>query len=253
MGRQRHKFRPELEALEDRMCPSSTVVLPISAFLSQQGHDSVFTPPVPDENGWGNSIFDPGSTPTDPARFLWADYTGQAAQYLLQHGINLHTTVSGFVTETPIGNTGLMEVSVNLEATNALTWVAGLLNVTNFNLPNYADMAPLELGCRPQDLVAGAPDQSNPAPSSLTPALSNVHLQITWQEDIGAALPDIPRLNENYALYAPAGFAYERLGLPIVGRGDPRRRDHRGQTRPNGHHVGLSGRRLHKPQPAWHR
>ena len=199
INRRRSPFYPQLEALEDRMCPSGTTVLPISAFLAQQGgpgsvfyqnggNNSVFTPPVIDELAWSNGPYDPGVT--DSSRFLWADYTGQAAQYVLAHGgPNLNTTVTGFVTETPIGTTGLVEDSVNLEATNCLTWVASTAGISS--AVDAIDSAPLELGCRPQDLVAGAPDQSSPAPSSLTPALSDVHLQLTWQEDVGAA-PAVP-------------------------------------------------------------
>jgi hypothetical protein len=164
---------------------------------------------VPDENAWTNSTFDPGATSSDATRFLWVDYTGQAAQYLLQHGINLHTTVSGFVTETPIGNTGLMEVSVKLEATDALTWVANIANL-NVNQQDAVNTAPLELGYRPRDLVA------NP---SLKPALSDVSFQLTFQEQLGADLPDIPRLNENFALYAPPGFAFERFDFQSWGTG----------------------------------
>ena len=106
MSQPRFRFRPQLEALEDRLCPSSTTVLPISAFVAQQGHDAFFTYPtgVPDEQGWSNSIFDPGSTPADPNRLLLVDYAGVAAKWLKQnYGIDLHTTVSGFVTETPRG------------------------------------------------------------------------------------------------------------------------------------------------------
>ena len=44
-----------------------------------------------------------------PTRALLVDYTGQEAQYLLAHGIDLHKTVAGFVTETPVGTGGLME------------------------------------------------------------------------------------------------------------------------------------------------
>jgi hypothetical protein len=40
MSQRRSPFRPQLEAFEDRLCPSSTVVLPISAFVAQQGHDA---------------------------------------------------------------------------------------------------------------------------------------------------------------------------------------------------------------------
>jgi hypothetical protein len=210
MRRRRLRFRPEVEAFEDRLCLSgSTVVLPISAFLAQQGYDSVFTPPVRDQLSWSNSAFDPGATPADPTRDLLVDYTGQAAQYLLQNGINLGTTVTGFVTETPVGASGLMEVSVNLEAKNALTWVANIAGI-NANQPGALDTAPLELGYRAQDLV-GHPER--------TPALSDVHFQLTWQEQAGADLPDLARLNENYALYAPPGFAFERFDVQSWGTG----------------------------------
>jgi hypothetical protein len=207
MSQRRFQFRPLLEALEDRLCPSSTTVLPISAFLAQQGHDSVFTPPVRDQLSWSNSTFDPGTG--IPTRDLLVDYTGQEAQYLLAHGINLHTSVTGFVTETPISGTNQMEVTVNLEATNALTWVANIANA-NPNQPDAINTAPIELGYRAQELV------DNP---SLKPALSNVHFQITWQENIGADLPDLARLNENFALYAPPGFSYERFDVQSWGTG----------------------------------
>jgi hypothetical protein len=204
------RVRPSLEAFEDRLCPTaSTVVLPISAFLAQQGHDSVFTPPVRDQQAWTNSSFDPGSTPSDSTRFLLADFTGQEAQYLLQHGINLHTSVTGFVTETPVGSSGLMEVSVNLEAANALTWVANIANI-NSSQVDAVNTAPLELGYRAAELVA------NP---TLTPALSSVHFQATWVEQAGANLPDLARLNENFSLFAPPGFAFEQIDFQSWGTG----------------------------------
>ena len=209
MSQRRFPFRPQVEAFEDRLCPSATAVLPISAFLAQQGHDSVFTPPARDQSAWGNSAFDPGATPGDPTRTLLVDYTGQEAQYLLAHGIDLHTTVTGFVTETPVGTGGLMEVTVNLEARNALTWVANVAGI-NGNQTDAINTAPLELGYRVQELVA------NP---SLHPSLSDVHLQLSWQEQAGADLPDLARLNENYALYAPPGFAFERFDVQSWGTG----------------------------------
>ena len=210
MSHRRFQFRPQLEAFENRLCPSSTTVLPISAFLAQQGHDSVFTPPVPDKLGLTNSILRPRRDAQRPAPLPLADYTGQAAQYLLQHGINLHTTVTGFVTETPIGTSGLMEVSVNLEATNALTWVANIASDQRRSTDRLVNTAPLELGYRAQDLVA------NP---SLKPALSNVHFQLTLQEQVGATLPDLARLNENYPCIAPPGFALERFDFQSWGTG----------------------------------
>jgi hypothetical protein len=102
-----------------------------------------------------------------------------------------------------------MEVSVNLEARNALTWVADIAGIDP-NQPGAVNRAPLELGYRAQELV------DNP---TLKPALSDVHFQLTWQEQAGAALPDLARLNENFALYAPPGFAYERFDVQSWGAG----------------------------------
>ncbi len=200
----RTRLRPNLEAFEDRLCPTATTVLPISAFLSQQGHDMVFNAPVRDQSAWSNSTFDPGTGIA--TRLLQVDYTGQAAQYLLQNGVNLHTSTSGFVTETPIGTSGLMEVSVNLETRNALTTV---INIANSD-PNQPNSAPIEFGYRPQELV-GHPE--------LAPSLSSVHFQITWQQNVGTDLPDLARLNENYALYAPPGFSFERFDVQSWGTG----------------------------------
>ena len=55
--------------------------------MAQQGHDSFFNYPnsVPDEQGWSNSIFDPGATPADPTRLLTVDYAGVVAQWLKQN------------------------------------------------------------------------------------------------------------------------------------------------------------------------
>jgi hypothetical protein len=200
------RLRLQLEALEDRLClSSSTVVLPISAFLSQQGTTTLLTAPVPDQISWINSAFEPGSTPSDPNRLNMVDYTGVAAQYLAQHGINLHTNIIGFVTETQeVG--GLMEVAVNLEVTNALTWVA---HVPSADLDTPAiNTDPLELGYRAQDLVA------NP---NLTPALSDAHFQITFQEQAGARLPDL--FQALILGNAPAGFAPETIDFQSWGTG----------------------------------
>ena len=61
MRSQRSRRRPTFETLEWRLCLSSTTVLPISAFLAQQGHDTFFAQPVRDQLDWSNSVFDPGT------------------------------------------------------------------------------------------------------------------------------------------------------------------------------------------------
>jgi hypothetical protein len=206
MSHRRLQFRPQLEEFEERLCPSSTTVLPISAFLSQQGTSMLFTPPVPDQIAFTNSQYDPGTTSTDPERLVLVDYTGQEASYLQQHGINLGTKIGGFVTETPISGSALMEVSVNLEATNALTWVAHVPPADQDTPAVNTD--PLELGYRVQDLVA------NP---NHKPALSDAHFQITFQEQAGLPLPDLVQ-----ALILgnpPPGFAPETVDFQSWGKG----------------------------------
>jgi hypothetical protein len=42
---------------------------------------------------------------------------------------------------------------------------------------------------------------------SLPRALSSVQFQLTWQQQVGTTLPDLARLNENFALYAPPEFS----------------------------------------------
>jgi hypothetical protein len=207
MRQRRLSFGLRLEALEDRFCPSgSTITLPIASFLSKQGTSTLLTAPVPDQLSFTNSTFDPGATSTDPNRLIMVDYTGLAAQYLLQHNIDLHTRITGFVTETPVGATGAVEVSVNLEATNALTWVARV-PAADLDTPAI-NTDPLELGHRAQDLVA------NP---HLSPALSNVHLQVNFQEQAGAPLPDL--FQAFIVGNAPAGFAPEVLDFQSWGTG----------------------------------
>jgi hypothetical protein len=206
MSHRRLPYRPQLEECEDRVCPSSTAILPITAFLSHQGTSALFTPPVPDQIAWNNSKYDPGTTSTDPQRLVLVDYTGQEAAYLLQHGINLGTKITGFVTETPVGASGLMEVSVNLQATNALTWVAQV-PPSDQDTP-AVNTDPLELGYRVRDLVA------NP---SLKPALSDAHFQITFTEQAGAPLPDL--VQALIVGNAPPGFAPETVDFQSWGKG----------------------------------
>jgi hypothetical protein len=69
---------------------------------------------------------------------------------------------------------------------------------------------PLELGYRADELV-GHPERHA--------ALSNVHMQETWVENVGADLLDLARLNEDFAAFAPPGFSYERFDFQSWGTG----------------------------------
>ena len=42
---------------------------------------------------------------------------------------------------------------------------------------------------------------------------------MTWQENVGAPLPDLAQLNEDFAQVAPPGFAYERIDFQSWGTG----------------------------------
>jgi len=108
-----------------------------------------------------------------------------------------------------VGSSGLMEVSLDLEATNALTWVANVDGI-DANQKGSVPTMPLELGYRADELV-GHPERR--------PALSDVHLQETWVEQVGADLPDLARLNEDFDTFAPPGFSYERINFQSWGTG----------------------------------
>jgi hypothetical protein len=102
-----------------------------------------------------------------------------------------------------------MEVSLDLEATNALTWVANT-NGVDVNAKGAVLTMPVELGYRADELV-GHPERHA--------ALSDVHMQETWVENVGANLPDLARLNEDFTTFAPPGFSYERFNFQSWGTG----------------------------------
>jgi hypothetical protein len=99
-----------------------------------------------------------------------------------------------------------MEVSVSLEVTNALTWVAFVPLADRDTSAFNTD--PLELGYRAQELV------DNPC---LKPALSDAHFQITFQEQAGASLPDL--FQALILGNAPPDFAPETIEFQSWGTG----------------------------------
>ncbi len=147
---------------------------PLSDFLNTQGSTNIFVPPVPDFIGWISALANP------PLNFASVDYAGLAAAWLQQNGgPSLGTQVSGSVNERALPD-GRAEVNVNLDFSNALTWVF----VFDPNEPiEQVATAPLIFGYRAQDLTA------NPA---LTPGLSTGKLQAKFNNTApGAPLPDL--------------------------------------------------------------
>src|SRR5262245_46193101 len=167
-----HRFRPRLEGLEGRWCPSTT--RPIADFLMAQGTTSVFPNGInpggpaglPDELGWSTSTatFENGT-----ARFARVDYTGQDAAFL---HLNLGTTTSGTISERTLAD-GTAEDTVNLITRNAFAWANNFDSITH----------PVPLGYLPSQLAA------NP---TLRPPRANSTLHVVVRiPHPGAPLPDI--------------------------------------------------------------
>jgi hypothetical protein len=176
--RTRSRFRPRLEALEERWCPSTT--RPIADFLNAQGQTSLFPNGVnpggpaglPDEIGFTKPVnFDTSVSGEQIAR---VDYTGQDAAFLLAHyGINLGTTTSGTISERVLAD-GTAEDTVNLHTHNAFAWA---------NVTDGTANPPVSFGYLPSQLAA------NP---SLSPPLADSDLQVVIHlPHPGAPLPDL--------------------------------------------------------------
>jgi hypothetical protein len=159
-----------MEPAPVQAAPDRTVQRPISDFVDAQGTTMVFTPPVPDQEGWANA---PTLSNKPPFRFALFDYAGLANEYLISHQYpSLGTTIDGTVTERPLAN-GRAEVSVILHTTNALTWASD----PNFDL----NTSPTLFGDRVKEVLKGA-----------TPALGDSVLQVKFNNTApGAPLPDL--------------------------------------------------------------
>jgi len=171
----RPRFRPNLEALEERWCPATR---PISDFLDAQGHSSAFPNGIntggpaglPDALGFSTST---ATLEDGTGRWARVDYTGQDAAFL---HLNLGTTTTGTINERVLPD-GTAEDTVNLVTRNALAWANKFDFVTN----------PVIFGYLPSQLAA------NP---SLRPAVADSVLQVVVRiPHAGAALPDLVGLN----------------------------------------------------------
>jgi hypothetical protein len=155
---------------------------PLSDFINAQGTTTCFIAPVPAQTVWVNEA--PG-TDKEPRgnplaqRASLVDFTGTTAKFLLSHGINLGTTMSGTVMERPLAD-GTALVTVDLDNKNTLAWAIAFDPTRDFG--QIVDSPPL-FGYRPQDLIA------NPA---LTPALGDDHFHVEFTNTApGAAIPDL--------------------------------------------------------------
>lgn len=144
-------------------------IRPIEDFTNVQGtKSSQFVPPLGDFVGW---------TTCAAERSASVDYAGIAARYLKARGIDLHTTMSGSITERPLAG-GKVQVKVILHTKNALTWVIPYNCDTPGDFP-YRDNQ-LLFGNRASDVLAGA-----------TPALGGSELQVVFNMAAGQPMPDL--------------------------------------------------------------
>jgi len=153
---------------------------PFSDWLSAQGLNATFYPPVKDYVGWStNPTSAPSHRPPDTSRlFALVDYAGIAAEWLLANGgPDLGTEVDGSITERTLSD-GRVEVHVTVHTKNALTFVTD-----NINVP-----------CCPiigQPFLFGYTAPEIQADPTLEPGLSSVHFEIVFTNTApGAPLPD---------------------------------------------------------------
>jgi hypothetical protein len=143
-----------------------TTIRPISDWLEQQAPD--LDPSVPLELQmivW----YDPAAD-----NFLLADHSGIAARWLAMNGgPSVMPDIRGHVIERPLPD-GRAQVTVQLRATGALTYVWHAPDLENFH------EGPMLFGHRADEILDGA-----------EPTLGSLHLKLTFiNTEPGAPLPD---------------------------------------------------------------
>jgi hypothetical protein len=142
---------------------------PIEDFLKTQG---TYIPSGFED--WPAWTFFYGWTSPDLPYALAIDYAGVASRWLEEkHGISVGTTFNGFVNERALPN-GTTEVTVILQARNALAWVSATQGDPR--------LTELVFGYRPDDIVEGKP-----------PVLGDCTLQVKFisTKPPGSELPDL--------------------------------------------------------------
>ena len=194
---------------------------PLSDFLEAQGQTNEIFYPIPEYLAWLNhgELVSSSGKPLQ-WRCAQVDYAGISARYLKEHvGLDLGTTVSGFISERPLKD-GRAEVLVVIHTTNALAWAQDCTYDFGPNIPTA-------FGEYQTDLL------SNP---SLTPALATSHMVIKFKNTApGAPFPDLVctvgvgectegfellsqyfRANGSGPLHASSGFADGTPGKLVV-------------------------------------
>jgi len=180
----------------------AVVHLPISAFTSAQGTTHVFSPPmvppIPDYGlGWTGSQ-------ADGYPYLAVfDYSGLANAYLVSQGKpNLGTTITGDVQLRSLAD-GRVEVTVNLQAKNALAFVQQFNGGVGFDPLT----SPIDFGTRVTDVLGGA-----------APTVGDCHLTWVFKMNAGAPMPDLLAVF-NGLVAPPPGFDPIAIGFEGHARG----------------------------------
>ncbi len=182
---------------------AQTTKLPISDFVAAQGQTSIFLPPVPDYEGWGQLVCASGglscaSKPPDYpglciGDIVSVDYAGVADKFITgSGGQSSGTEMDGSVLVRPISN-DRVEITVSLHTKNALTFVVAPFPL----IPGASCMAPSDAS--PDfaigPLLLGA--RANPVPALSQRALGDSFFHITFHNPVGSPLPDLIDLFSN--------------------------------------------------------
>lgn len=175
-----HKSFADFLSAQGTFCVPASTGLPDGAALDSN-NCVLYVPYAPNFQGWGVATPAPYCADYTVAA---VDYAGLQNQYIMEHngGTSLGTTITGSVTEHALPDGAGGEVTVVINAHNALAW-AGCDATRTLNFATSTVL----FGARPDSVIAGA-----------TPALANASFRIVYTEaHVGDAFPDLIELNFN--------------------------------------------------------